>query len=484
MENSLDSQGIFWWGGTVVPDGFVTPSASVAGHLTVNASGVTELKLFGLLTPGPEAFTTVFKPSEILNEDITIHGILTGGKGHVVLGRLQRNGSTIANSGLSIEAFRALDCLFSKEKLRPAKIARFRTMTLDISNLSEWLGNDGIVISRGRGMYKVSVKMPRPQKFKVDNAHLTVLHRAAPSFAVPIASVRSLDIQQFTLLEIKNTKSLELEDHRDEVQHAENLFTLLTGHRINLPWPRLTGRNGSCTYYFGRSFEESPRLKLLDCWTSWTRVSGDFGALYDALKLGSDNFGPGLHLYLGTRRQSGLFVENRFTNLIWGLESLHRRTPQPTESKQSALQEKIDRIISQISIEKDRDWLSKKLKNSGEPSLEERLFELFIELPLDLDSNGLREFSRECAKRRNDISHFGGDRDGAYAEFGARLRDITTLLIDLYHAILLHRIGLNAEILRTWFHRGPSAHKYKMLFDHFKLSPKRKPPRPTPGRKN
>ncbi|SUA81634.1 HEPN domain-containing protein [Pandoraea pnomenusa] len=475
MSNLLDSQGIFWWGGTVVPDGFVAPSASIAGHLTVNASGVTELQLLGLLTPGPEAFTTVFKPSEILNENLTIHGILTGGKGHVVLGRLQRNGSTIANSGISIEAFRALDCLFSKESFRPAKIHRFRTMTLDVSGLAEWFGNDGIVISNGRRMYKVSVKMPRAQSFKVDDVRLTVYHRASPSFSVPIASVRTLDIKQFTLLEIKNTKSLELEYYRDEVQHVENLFTLLTGHRVNLPWPRINGRDGSCKYYFGRSFEELPRLKLLDCWTSWTRVSGAFGTLYNALKRGSDDFGPGLHLYLGTRRQSTLFVENRFTNLIWGLESLHRRTAQPRASERSPLQEKIDRIIGQISLEKDRNWLSKKLKNAGEPSLEERLFELFSELPLDFDLGGLREFSKECAKRRNDISHFGGDRGGAYAEFSARLRDITTLLLDLYHALLLYRIGLDSDMLRAWFHRGPSEYKYRMLFNHFGLSKKPKP---------
>jgi len=41
------------------------------------------------------------------------------------------------------------------------------------------------------------------------------------------------------------------------------------------------------------------------------------------------------------------------------------------------LQEKIQRILSNIKAEKDRKWLEKKMEHADEPTLEDRIFENF-----------------------------------------------------------------------------------------------------------
>ena len=54
------------------------------------------------------------------------------------------------------------------------------------------------------------------------------------------------------------------------------------------------------------------------------------------------------------------------------------------------LAEKIARIIGDVQQKNDKKWLSGRLKNAEEPSLEERLFLTFSELDIDLDANALR----------------------------------------------------------------------------------------------
>ena len=55
----------------------------------------------------------------------------------------------------------------------------------------------------------------------------------------------------------------------------------------------------------------------------------------------------------------------------------------------------------------NRKWLAKKLAHAHEPSLENRLLECLRELPFKFGKGQLEKFAKNCAVRRNDISHRG-----------------------------------------------------------------------------
>jgi hypothetical protein len=160
-----------------------------------------------------------------------------------------------------------------------------------------------------------------------------------------------------------------------------------------------------------------------------------------------ERFGPGFYLYLGTRRGMKMFVEHRFVNLIWGLEAFDRRGRGDPEIR-SRLQEKVERILKQVTAKKDKDWLAGQLQHAGEPNLAQRLYDLFIKLPLPLDEKRLRDFCKECAERRNDISHFGGVRR-EMENYDAFIRDLdrkSDALTSLYHLHLLSEIGVDHHL--------------------------------------
>jgi hypothetical protein len=68
---------------------------------------------------------------------------------------------------------------------------------------------------------------------------------------------------------------------------------------------------------------------------------------------------------------------------------------------------------------------------------------------------GLRAFAQRCARRRNDISHESGRRPGEDVEaFRSELRELAEALRYLFHALLLHEIGLSQDLLLKALTRG------------------------------
>jgi hypothetical protein len=130
------------------------------------------------------------------------------------------------------------------------------------------------------------------------------------------------------------------------------------------------------------------------------------------------------------------------------LESLHR-TKQLGLEQEGRVREQREikqRILNRFSGDEDKNdlkWLKGKLKYAEDPMLADRIFELFIGLPVPLKPKELRRFAGRCAQRRNDISHEGGPReDETYEEFLNEVSALRDAIRVLYHALLLDEIGV------------------------------------------
>jgi epoxyqueuosine reductase QueG len=155
-----------------------------------------------------------------------------------------------------------------------------------------------------------------------------------------------------------------------------------------------------------------------------------------------------------------IYLENRFVNLIWGMESYHRSkgTKRVADVK---LQEKIDRILAHVP-KKDVKWLARQLNHGAEPSLETRIFETLISLPLNLDQDRCRAFAKSCGDRRNEISHYGGQRqNGIYNDFIMDLAKKSDALEYLHHALLLHEMQIEDKIVYNYIFNNYKSYHIK-----------------------
>jgi hypothetical protein len=246
-----------------------------------------------------------------------------------------------------------------------------------------------------------------------------------------------------------------------------DLLNLLADSTFQLDWPFLKadGIEGGPSYrlYFGRRSTDAEPPKWTDCWALRPAIKKDFGTIFSNWIVKREQYGPGYYLFLGTRRGLDLYIEHHYVNLIWGIEAVHRR--QPTEAGgPSGTENRVQRILSEVTRNADKNWLRGRLKHAGEPNLEQRIFQTFSRLPFSLLAKELRSFAKSCADRRNDISHFGGQRPGGdYSEFLNDLDLKNQALAYLVHAYILFDIGVSSETLNFWFFDGPKSHQITEL---------------------
>lgn len=147
----------------------------------------------------------------------------------------------------------------------------------------------------------------------------------------------------------------------------EEFLAILTGSYYCLDWPQLIFGEGNdaipCVLYFGRNVDKSSAPEMRNLWTIFPQVRDRFGALFSSWKKKRVEYGPGFYLYLGTLRSSTMYVEHRFVNLIWGLESFHRKRP-PESEQPSKVKEKVDRILKCVKENTDTKPYYKWLKGS------------------------------------------------------------------------------------------------------------------------
>jgi ApeA N-terminal domain 1 len=453
-EPTLKAEGVFKW---YIPGADADDRQLVAGTLEISNDGVSTLSLVGMLPVDSHA-ELPFVRREI-NEERWIVGVLKDSR-YVFLGGLNDGGSTLGRV-ISHQAYRARDCLVFQHLDEFPDITAVTRLLVGLDFLGDWVQDSAVEVIKTRRGANARAICPKPKTYKL--ASKTVRIVTSIRYTAPTVHLhRSVTIKQETFFEIEPKSPAGLESMRQEFHLLEDLLLLLSDADVALPWPTLKFGDKSCLYYFERRRTDPQEVEKFKSWALLAWVADGFGALLTKLEEQQDILGPGLYLYLGIRRGEGLYLENRFSTAIFGLESLHRRVG--SSDSRPKLEAKIARILGDVKQKRDRDWLSGRLRNAGEPSLEERLFLTFSEIDIGLEEAALRAFSKECADLRNQVAHFGGQRDGGYADFVHRMHILNEAVRPLYHAVLLNRIGFERERTQAYFHRSPySTQRKRML---------------------
>ncbi|WP_146014098.1 ApeA N-terminal domain 1-containing protein [Trinickia dabaoshanensis] len=469
----LEERGYFWWHEEPIPKGHFAPSSLVTGTLSINEIGKIHLELDGYLNGEHGPIATLIDRDRELPGDKAIQGKLKDSNKNVLLLGLRKHGGRFSSNGVSFEGFAATNCLVTRGAFPLSNDPlQFDALDVELTGMEDWLRLGNIETKRTRSRITARHRLPKSDMWQLDDGILTIRY----DISGPFPSQYSRRSHELTLIECASINfspknMLPLTEMRTEYGRMQDLFILLTGSEYSLAWPRLKAGKDTFDLYFHGHGRSSKAPTWDDCWTNFVQLRERFGEIFSLWRRKHNDFGPGFYLYLGTRRGMKLYVEHRFVNLIWGIESLHRkkngRSSMPTK-----LEQKIQRILLQIEGEDDREWLEGRLRNVSEPSLQQRLFEIFRHLPFDFDRKRLNRFCEECARCRNDISHFGGQRhEGDYQNFVIDVAKKSEAIGYLYHALLLQEIGIDSALLRQWIFDGPKSFAVKYTLREVGLLP-------------
>lgn len=438
--------------------------SAVPGVVKIHDDGMISLELNSFLS-SRRPFGSFSRKSSG-DEDLVIQGLLKGNAGYVLIFAPYESGFSHSFRGLSHQSFQADACLRGR-KIFPdsSKKLGFHGFEVDLSGVGQWASQDSIKLTEKRGSrLSIDWKPPKDARYKISVGEVVVKYRANHSSNEGVRTT-SFELQESPYIDLRVRKGVEIERLRGFFLRLEELLVILCDCRVSLDWPvvKVGSKRDRCTYYFRRPFLSSETPEYHKICISYSSLLDDFGKVFDGWMSGYEEFGAGFYLYIGTFRAVGAYAENKYVNLIWGLESLHRRTF-PEANNNPEIVAKVDRILEKHSG-KDRKWLKGKLKRSAEPALQDRLLELFSILPIKFDAGSMREFCRECADRRNDISHFGGDRgDGGRLDFLQEIFMKSMAISKLYHAIILKKIGISDDHIKWWLLDGYSSFQTKSIF--------------------
>jgi hypothetical protein len=382
----------------------------------------------------------------------------------VLLIELHRYGGTFSSHNLSHGGYRSTHCLINYSYF-PAidELYLFNSLEIDLAGYEEWLWLNSIKTSATEKTISVEYIRRDPLVYEIDEGTVTIEYHVSGVGEGKWLD-RNISLSESASLVYDPKVDLTLLQMRQKARELEDLLLVLTNSDYILSWPNISISVGDDNrwfewYYFRRrSAVDAPRAH--ERMTNFSKLEDIVGTIVSNWLRKRQGVGPGFYLYLGLRRSAPSYIENRFVTLITALEALHRKIK--NDAGERGVKDKVAGIIESVVDKKDKKWLTNRLKNAHEPNLEKRLFDLFTSVDLLIDKKRLRLFAAQCSMIRNDLSHFGEQRNGI--EYQAFIRDVTNkneALSIIYHMIILHEIGIDQNMIRDWiYNRSFSAEAY------------------------
>lgn len=462
-EPILEKRGHFWWHGEKTPRGRFNPPFGVPGILTILEDGRARLRVTDSLLRSKLSGIGSLNRSDLDGnfeafKGKSIAGKIDGESRCVYLKSIVYRALSPMVDGKQSEQFDSDLCMVGDTAMtRSAKSLRFTKLSISLAGLEQWREGEVLIASeeradrenRSRDMSYATA----PIEYELEDGRIS-LRSEVHCTALENLPYREVAFRQYDWLEFERTKASSPEVLRQEFGHFEEFLAILTGIYYSLDWPQISmninGKVETFRLYFWRNIDKGRSPETFTLWTTFRQTRDAFGTLYSNWKKKRTEYGPGVYLYLGELRNRPMYIEHRFVNLIWGIESLHRGMNPGTKVSKSQTKI-IEGILSKATglTSGERKWLDRQLGMSIEPQLDHRIATTFAKLPWKIAREGLVAFAERCRIRRNNISHYGGseDRTENRDTFLREIMELTEALTLLYHAALLQEIGLDEKTL-------------------------------------
>jgi hypothetical protein len=459
MAEILKERGFFWWFNELrLPTN--SEETSVPALLTITDDGQITLEADGSLCLKNE-YHDWSKP-RTFPESRRIAGRLATCGNYVLLEGLARTDLSFSDESPQQQRFDAQICA-RRDSPFPESYGRdnFVELRIELTGFEDWLGLESIVVDREYSESDAVHVRVSYKEWKLEypalggTVSIESITTGAPVLPAWKHPAREAQFRQHYYLVFRPDGPSPAASFRYTYTKLEELLALLIGTYSRFAAPILVSKEDPYdawnTLYFYRGALFAEPINRYSVWVSFERVRAVFGNLFKNWLIGSESYGAGYYLYVSSLRNPHHYSEDRFVNLVWGVEALHRKWLAESEASQRVGNERkrVERILSLLPKESDdRKWLSTKLAHAHEPSLEARILECLRKLPFTFGRGEIEKFAKACAERRNDISHAGGPRENVdYDSFHMQISRLAEALDHLFHALLLHQIGIDPTVI-------------------------------------
>jgi hypothetical protein len=455
---ALKERGFFWW--------FNEPNlparsqdTSVPGLLTITDDGQITLETDGSLCLKDE-YQNLSEP-HTLPASRRILGLLASSDNndrYILLEGLERTDLSFFDELPQQQQFSAQLCTSRNSPFPDAYPQGFTELRIALDGFEDWLKLESIIVSpEYRDDDKVQVRVTYKEwKFEYAVPPGRVSIESVTTGTIPFMpdlARTSAEFRQHFYLVFTPDSPINASHLHYLYSKIEEFLAILIGTYHRLPWPIFTTKDEFDTWNTVYSYRDAPvrPVNRFSIWITFSKIQKMFGDLFKNWLSGSESFGAGYYLYISGLRNPHQYSEHRFVNLVWAVEALHRKWLAESETSERVISERkrIEEILDLLSKNgESQKWLREKLAYAHELSLRKRILECFRKLPFTFGHGEIEKFAKDCANRRNDISHLGGPRENVdYDSFHSEISGLADVLDHLFHALLLHQIGVDARTL-------------------------------------
>lgn len=444
MNEGFQYQGHWWLPGA--------DEDRVPGILKFDPDEGATLDLMGSLK-GLEGIIDPLEPEMIL-------GLSSDGK----LVTLKDCGRTLGNlrfgSGFSTSTF-AADTVFVGEHFERPEDVGFERLVVEYLHLEAWAGTSGFDINFAeeteepkRRWIEMKHELPEPSTAAVGGEYEVTLDFGS-DFKASQRPITWATINQPAELAIKFPEKQPFDRLSDIVFRLQHLLSLgMRRSAYPVAVRGYTGTPGEAmpveAYYRplgGTDDVERPeRFEML---FSHGDLPGGFETAVARWLERAEKLDPVYRLFLGTVYNPRSYLEQRFLNLVQALEVYHRRALFVPDLPKEEHEKRVEDLLDAVPDE-HKGWLERKLQVVSEPSLNQRLHEIFkrhlgiVESVVGKKKQARAAFIEKVVATRNYRAHFDDSKKDKAAR-GEELYLIMQKLNLLLEACLMEEIGFGPE---------------------------------------
>lgn len=339
----------------------------------------------------------------------------------------------------------------------------FNSVQLRLSSLNEWIDIGGFDnFKNDEETFSISYKNPKPIVFyKTENVKFVLLYqRTSPIFK----PTHSCTVKQETVILIKHKSKFDLDTFWDYASTISSFLTLAYFSQPKILEIKFKqGQKILDVEYAGQNTEVIKEKKnKMNFLFTYKTVEKDFVSIFKKWTELNTIIEPVIDVLLEAFGNRNIINENKFLNVMQGIETFHRRRRHNEKEPKEIHKLKIDSILEGCPTS-HQTWLKEKLNFSNEPTLQERLIELFAEIDEKLKDHlfpKVDEIIKNSKNSRNYYTHYSKSLEKKALK-DTPLFYLTERLKIFLLILLLKEIGISNDQANTIVTEGSH-----FLFNH------------------
>jgi hypothetical protein len=353
--------------------------------------------------------------------------------------------------------------------------AAFDSVAIKIDHLSAWVGRTGISENSDGSDHTISYEHPQEESARFSRGELSM----GFGWTRGGSSLESATITSKPFLKLRYDSRQPFSRIRSDMGHLTSLVSICVGTPVILDDVELYRSDITVTMMSGPSEIPQPITYLAvhlnyqppsarklrhqhEVHLSYDDLGGvpTAGAWLD--KAGT--FQRALSSLMSIARTKSMFAENKFMNVTYAAEALHREILGRGEQMESAVFDSLLRKYLEQTPPEHHNWLVGRLGHANEPSLVKRLNDLARHVgPAARNLLGKRErWAQTISLIRNDLTHLGTAEKGPG---GTCLYYLTESVFALVKMFLLLETGVPRELLERKVAESELVHYRERIAD-------------------